>query len=175
MVLVREGYEVTRYADDLVIQCKTEQEAHAALARLREELVGRGLTLHPDKTRVTHVRRRGGFDFLGYHFEQSWRRPKKQAHESAARRVPDAPRETDPADGAPDGHRGTGSARRERGGRRQSTGGRPCHRNARRGSGLRGHGEPERRAHEQAAPPQLLTLRPVTCHGATRDLSRCNP
>ncbi|WP_437741080.1 reverse transcriptase domain-containing protein [Sorangium sp. So ce1504] len=109
-VLVREGYEVTRYADDLVIQCKTEQEAHAALARLREELVGRGLTLHHDKTRVTHVRRRGGSDFLGYHFEQSWRRPKKQAHESAARRVPDAPRET-----------------------------------------------------------------PVTCHGATRDLSRYNP
>ncbi len=78
-VLVREGYEVTRYADDLVILCKTERQAQAALARLREEMTGRGLTLHPEKTRVTNVKRRGGFDFLGYQFEQKWRRPRKQS------------------------------------------------------------------------------------------------
>jgi RNA-directed DNA polymerase len=78
-VLVREGYEVTRYADDLVILCKTEGEANAALARLREEMTGRGLTLHPEKTRVTNVHHRGGFDFLGYHFEQKGRRPRKQS------------------------------------------------------------------------------------------------
>ena len=44
-VMVREGYELTRYADDLVILCRTEQEAQAALARLREEMIRRGLTL----------------------------------------------------------------------------------------------------------------------------------
>jgi RNA-directed DNA polymerase len=77
--LVREGYEVTRYADDLVILCKTEREAIAALARLREEMTGRGLTLHPEKTRVTNVHRAGGFDFLGYHFEQKGRRPRKKS------------------------------------------------------------------------------------------------
>jgi RNA-directed DNA polymerase len=78
-VLVREGYEVTRYADDLVILCKTERQAQAALARLQEELTRRGLTLHPEKTRVTSVHRRGGFDFLGYHFEQKGRKPRRQS------------------------------------------------------------------------------------------------
>jgi RNA-directed DNA polymerase len=78
-VLGREGYAVTRYADDLVIQCRTEQEANVALARLSELITGCGLTLHPEKTRVTSVHRRGGFDFLGYHFEQKGRRPRKQS------------------------------------------------------------------------------------------------
>jgi RNA-directed DNA polymerase len=76
-VLVREGYEATRYADDLIIQCKTKEEANTALARLREELAGRGLTLHPEKTRVTTENHRGGFDFLGYHFERKGRKPRK--------------------------------------------------------------------------------------------------
>jgi RNA-directed DNA polymerase len=76
-MLVREGYEVTRYADDLIIQCKTKEEANTALARLREELAGRGLTLHPEKTRVTTENHRGGFDFLGYHFERKGRKPRK--------------------------------------------------------------------------------------------------
>jgi RNA-directed DNA polymerase len=76
-VLAREGYEVTRYADDLIIQCKTKEEANTALARLREELAGRGLTLHPEKTRVTTENHRGGFDFLGYHFERKGRKPRK--------------------------------------------------------------------------------------------------
>lgn len=78
-VLVREGYEVTRYADDLIILCKTEREAKKALARLREELSARGLTLHADKTRVTSVNHRGGFDFLGYHFERQGKHPRKQS------------------------------------------------------------------------------------------------
>lgn len=77
--LVREGYEVTRYADDLVILCTSEREADRALARLREEMTGRGLTLHPEKTRVTTVHRKGGFDFLGYHFEQKGRRPREKS------------------------------------------------------------------------------------------------
>jgi RNA-directed DNA polymerase len=78
-VLEREGFAVTRYADDVVIQCRTEQEANKALARLSELITGVGLTLHPEKTRVTSVRRRGGFEFLGYHFEQRSRRPRKQS------------------------------------------------------------------------------------------------
>ena len=78
-VLVREGYEVTRYADDLLILCTTKREAERALERLRKELTDRGLTLHPEKTRVTNVHRAGGFDFLAYHFEQKGRRPRKQS------------------------------------------------------------------------------------------------
>jgi len=85
-VMVRAGYEVTRYADDLVIQCTTKREAERALARLRLELASRGLTLHPEKTRVVHVSR-GGFDFLGYHFVQNGRHPRKQSLVSFKDRV----------------------------------------------------------------------------------------
>jgi len=93
--LAREGFEVTRYADDLVIQCRTKQEAERALARLRAEVTSRGLTLHPDKTRVTNVNRRGGFDFLGYHFEQKGRRPREKSLVSFKDRVRERTRRLD--------------------------------------------------------------------------------
>ena len=34
-----------------------------------------GLTLHPEKTRIVDATQPGGFDFLGYHFEQGRRWP----------------------------------------------------------------------------------------------------
>jgi RNA-directed DNA polymerase len=76
--MVRAGHELTRYADDLVILCRSEQEAVAALAQLRDAMTRRGLTLHPEKTRVVDMSEPGGFDFLGYHFEagQKWPRSK---------------------------------------------------------------------------------------------------
>ncbi len=77
-VMGRVGWEVTRYADDLVIQCRNEGEAHAALRRLRQEMAGLGLTLHPEKTRVVNVHQQG-FDFLGYHFEGRSLRPRKKS------------------------------------------------------------------------------------------------
>ena len=77
--MVSEGYELTRYADDLVILCRTEQEASAALARLGEEMTKRGLTLHPEKTRVVDMSEPGGFDFLGYHFERDEKWPRKKS------------------------------------------------------------------------------------------------
>jgi RNA-directed DNA polymerase len=77
--MARAGYELTRYADDQVILCKTEQEAQEALARLREEMTGRGLTLHPEKTRVVDMSQPGGFDFLGYHFERDQKRPRSKS------------------------------------------------------------------------------------------------
>jgi hypothetical protein len=30
-----------------------------------------GLTLHPTKTRIVNADEKGGFDFLGYHFERA--------------------------------------------------------------------------------------------------------
>jgi RNA-directed DNA polymerase len=78
-VLVREGYELTRYADDLVILCRTEHEAKAGLARLRDELTRRGLTLHPEKTKLVDMSQPGGFDFLGYHFERDKKWPRKKS------------------------------------------------------------------------------------------------
>jgi RNA-directed DNA polymerase len=66
----RAGYEMVRYADDLVILCRSEAEAKAALASLTVWVEEAGLTLHPVKTRILDAAEKGGFDFLGYHFEQ---------------------------------------------------------------------------------------------------------
>jgi RNA-directed DNA polymerase len=38
-----------------------------------------GLTLHPTKTRIVDATAPGGFDFLGYHFEQGIRRPRTKS------------------------------------------------------------------------------------------------
>ncbi|AKJ64185.1 group II intron reverse transcriptase/maturase [Kiritimatiella glycovorans] len=61
------GHEMIRYADDFVILSRTREEAEDALELTRQWTDGRGLVLHPEKTRlVTH---REGFEFLGYRFE----------------------------------------------------------------------------------------------------------
>ena len=70
------GYEMIRHADDLVILCRNECEAREALELLGRLTAERGLTLHPDKTKVVDVSIPGeGFDFLGYHFERGMRWP----------------------------------------------------------------------------------------------------
>ena len=73
------GYEMTRYADDFAIQCRSEHEAHEALGRVRQWTAEAGLTLHPEKTRIVDATQRGGFDFLGYHFERGYRWPRKKS------------------------------------------------------------------------------------------------
>jgi RNA-directed DNA polymerase len=73
------GWEMVRYADDFVILCRTEAEAQAALATVRSWVAEAGLTLHPEKTRVVDATQRGGFDFLGYHFERGMRWPRKKS------------------------------------------------------------------------------------------------
>lgn len=68
------GFEMVRYADDMVVLCRSEQEAMAALEKLREWMAGAGLTLHPDKTRTVDMNLAGShFDFLGYRFYRSQR------------------------------------------------------------------------------------------------------
>lgn len=73
------GWEMVRYADDFVILCRTEAEAQQALALVRTWVREAGLTLHPEKTRVVDATQRGGFDFLGYHFERGQRWPRKKS------------------------------------------------------------------------------------------------
>lgn len=73
------GYAMVRYADDLVILCRTETEARCALELLQAELNRRKLTLHPEKTRLVDAALPGGFDFLGYHFERGHRWPRKKS------------------------------------------------------------------------------------------------
>lgn len=72
------GYEMTRYADDLVIQCPTREEAETALEKIRQWTTQRGLTLHPTKTKIVHVDEEG-FEFLGYRFIKHRRFPRKKS------------------------------------------------------------------------------------------------
>jgi hypothetical protein len=60
----RKGYRLTRYADDWVITCTSAAEARAAIMAARRILIELGVQVHPQKTRIVHVRQ--GFEFLGY-------------------------------------------------------------------------------------------------------------
>jgi RNA-directed DNA polymerase len=77
-VMTVAGLEMVRYADDLVLLCRTNAEAQHALTLLATWTQAAGLTLHPEKTRIIDATQRGGFDFLGYHFERGrhWPRAK---------------------------------------------------------------------------------------------------
>jgi len=58
------GYQLTRYADDWVVTCKSAAEARSAVDAARRILKQLGVELHPQKTRIVHVQH--GFEFLGY-------------------------------------------------------------------------------------------------------------
>ena len=68
--MAQSGYEMVRYADDLVVCCKTQEQAQKALDEITAWVQTVGLRLHPDKTRIVNASEKGGFDFLGYHFER---------------------------------------------------------------------------------------------------------
>jgi len=73
------GREMVRYADDFVILCQSENEANEVLEQLRRWVAEAGLTLHPAKTRIVNASLKGGFDFLGYHFERGLRWPRQKS------------------------------------------------------------------------------------------------
>ena len=61
-----------RYADDLVVVCKTKQQCENAEQDVRKYLARLGLELHPDKTRRVELHNgKQGFDFLGCHFRKN--------------------------------------------------------------------------------------------------------
>lgn len=76
--MARQGYAMTRYADDLVIQCRSREEAERVLMILRQWITEAGLTLHPTKTKIVDATQEG-FDFLGYRFEKQRRFPRKKS------------------------------------------------------------------------------------------------
>jgi RNA-directed DNA polymerase len=78
-LMAESGYEMVRYADDFVILCKSESQAQMALEKVGEWVRQEGLTLHPEKTRIVDASQRGGFDFLGYHFERGMKWPRKKS------------------------------------------------------------------------------------------------
>jgi RNA-directed DNA polymerase len=65
-----------RYADDVIVHCRTEREAEEVKKAIAERLRGCGLELHPEKTKIVYCKdelRKGRhdhekFDFLGYEF-----------------------------------------------------------------------------------------------------------
>jgi group II intron reverse transcriptase/maturase len=66
-----------RYADDVLVHCRSERHARVVMAAIRDRLAQCGLELHPTKTRIVYCKdddRRGehehvAFDFLGYTFQ----------------------------------------------------------------------------------------------------------
>ena len=66
-------------ATHLVILCGSQAEAQEVLEQVRQWTDRAGLTLHPVKTRIVDASQRGGFDFLGYHFERGHRWPRDKS------------------------------------------------------------------------------------------------
>jgi group II intron reverse transcriptase/maturase len=59
---------LVRYADDLVIVCRTRKDANHALSFVKAVMKRLELTLHPEKTKLVPMwEGQGGFDFLGMH------------------------------------------------------------------------------------------------------------
>ncbi len=61
-----QGFRLIRFADDFIILCKNPEQARAAGEAAQCSLEEHGLTLHPDKTRITAME--DGFKYLGYLF-----------------------------------------------------------------------------------------------------------
>jgi len=59
---------LVRYADDLVVFCRSRDDAEQARDALRRWLAQRGLALSEEKTRIVHLTE--GFDFLGFTVRQ---------------------------------------------------------------------------------------------------------
>jgi group II intron reverse transcriptase/maturase len=73
------GSLLLRYADDIVIFCKYEWEAEDAFKHAKDILERElKLKLSPEKTKIVHARKKG-VEFLGFHFNGRWRRPRDKA------------------------------------------------------------------------------------------------
>ena len=68
--------QMVRYADDIIVHCRTHQESTRLLAVIKQRLSECGLTAHPEKTKVVYCKKSGRnlkgfpvqFDFLGFSF-----------------------------------------------------------------------------------------------------------
>ena len=66
-----------RYADDIIIHCKTEKQSHYVLDRVRARFKSCNLTVHPEKTKIVYCKdyrreeikgKATKFDFLGFSY-----------------------------------------------------------------------------------------------------------
>ena len=65
--MTRSGIRLVRYADDLLLLCRTEQRARHALEHAQKHLARLKLTLNPKKTHIAHFDT--GVEFLGHIFD----------------------------------------------------------------------------------------------------------
>ncbi|MFN8396758.1 MAG: reverse transcriptase domain-containing protein [Bacteroidia bacterium] len=75
-----------RYADDIVVHCRTEAEARSALGTIRARLGACKLRLHPDKTRIVHCKRGRSTDPA--HTSPSTSSASRSSPESSGKRRP---------------------------------------------------------------------------------------
>jgi RNA-directed DNA polymerase len=76
-----------RYADDIIVHCRTEREAYLVVGKTAARLKQCGLELHPEKTKIVYCKdanrsgshRNEKFDFLGFTFRprKAWGRTGK--------------------------------------------------------------------------------------------------
>ncbi len=64
-MLARRGHKLIRYADDLVVCCRSHDDAERACRDVARELGRLGLRIHPAKTRVLDSRQ-SPLEFLGF-------------------------------------------------------------------------------------------------------------
>lgn len=68
-----------RYADDIVVHCKTEKQAQFMLRVIDQRMGACKLNLHPDKTKIINLRGQSEkqypkkYDFLGFSIRPVWR------------------------------------------------------------------------------------------------------
>ena len=87
--------KLVRYADDMVILCRTQEAAKQALRIATATIEKLGLELNQEKTKICHVRE--GFDFLGFTYREGysaiWKRsvrvkyPRKKTMKSIRQKI----------------------------------------------------------------------------------------
>jgi RNA-directed DNA polymerase len=71
-LMSQQDVKIVRYADDIVILCKSEQASQNAHQQVNDWMNEAGLTLHPEKTHRVDMSEPGkSFEFLGYRFKRS--------------------------------------------------------------------------------------------------------
>jgi RNA-directed DNA polymerase len=62
-----------------VVLCGSQEEAQQVFEEINQWVEENGLQMHLTKTRIVVANQRGGFDFLGYHFERGKKWPRKKS------------------------------------------------------------------------------------------------
>jgi group II intron reverse transcriptase/maturase len=85
--MAKVGYDVVRYADDFVVLCAGQEEAHRAHEAVKSIMEGElRLQLHPEKTRIVH-HKEGTFDFVGFLAHRRYLWPRIKSLEKFKERV----------------------------------------------------------------------------------------